>query len=72
MKWLTISKQQKSELDFINSTHPTQKCEPVVTSDGVIVTSSDKLSDEYWVDWHNWLKTLSPFIGTPSWITNDE
>jgi hypothetical protein len=72
MKWLTISIDQKAELDSINAAHPTQKCEPVETVDGILVTSSDKLTDAYWADWHNWLKSLIPFNGTPVWPVEEE
>jgi hypothetical protein len=69
MKWLTISIDQKAELDSINAAHPTQKCEPVETADGTLVTSSDKLTDAYWADWRNWLLSLTPFEGEPIWPT---
>ena len=67
MNWLIVTPEQKAELDAINDAHPFQKCSPVETADGVMVTTSDKIGSEYWADWHNWLLSLTPFEGQPIW-----
>jgi hypothetical protein len=72
MNWLIVTPEQNSELDAINNSHPFQKCLPVETADGILVTTADKISSEYWADWHNWLSSLTPFEGKPIWPKQNE
>jgi hypothetical protein len=72
MNWLIVTPEQKVELDVINDAHPFQKCSPVETADGVMVTTSDKISSEYWANWHEFLVSLTPFEGQPIWPTPTE
>jgi hypothetical protein len=67
MKWLIVTPSQNAELEAINEAHPFQKCEPVETADGVLVTTTDKIGSSYWADWQEWLLSLAPFEGTPAW-----
>jgi hypothetical protein len=69
MNWLIVTSEQKAELDAINDAHPFQKCSPVETENGVLVTTADKIDSEYWADWRNWLLSLTPFEGQPIWPT---
>jgi hypothetical protein len=67
MNWLIITPEQKAELDVINDAHSFQKCSPIKTEDGLLLTTTDKINSEYWSDWHNWLSSLTPFEGQPMW-----
>jgi hypothetical protein len=67
MNWLIVTPEQKAELDAINDVHPFQKCSPVETAEGVMLTTSDKIGSEYWADWQNWLLSLTLFHGQPIW-----
>lgn len=64
--WLIVSNDQLTALNAINDAHPDQKCTAVQTTDGIWVTSSDKIGDSYWSDWQDFLQSLTPFEGTPS------
>lgn len=64
--WLIVPNNKLAELDAINDQFTDRKCTTVETIDGVILTLSDKLSDEYWTDYHVFLSSLSEFVGTPN------
>jgi len=72
MNWLIVTTDKKVELDAINEAHPFQKCVPVETLDEVLVTTTNKLDSGYWADWHEWLKSLTPFEGTPVFKLNED
>ena len=69
MNWLIVTPEQQVALDAINEAHPYQKCTSLVTADGTLVTTDDKIGVDYWADWQDWLKSLTPFDGTPVWPT---
>jgi hypothetical protein len=69
MKWLIVTPSQNAELEAINDAHSFQKCQPIETADGFLITTTDKIGSSYWADWQEWLLSLTPFEGTPVWPT---
>lgn len=65
MTWLIVPEDKLDELNDLNSGYIDRKCVPVQTIDGVYITSSDKLADDYWQAYHEWLESLEPFVGVP-------
>ena len=64
-EWLIVPSDRLAELDAINAAHEGQRCTALQTTTGVWVTGSDKLEDSYWADWHEFLDSLSEFVGMP-------
>jgi len=67
MSWLILPSDRKAELDVINAQFKDRKCTSVPNEDGILLTNSDKLKDEYWSAYHAFLLTLAPFDGEPIW-----
>jgi hypothetical protein len=67
MDWLILPIERQAELDAINAQFKDRVCTSVATSDGVLLTNSDKLQDEYWSAYHSFLSSLDPFEGDPVW-----
>jgi hypothetical protein len=72
MKWLIVPEDKLAELQAINEVHEDRKCEPMQTTTGVWVTGADKLGDSYWVDWHDFLSSLTEFEGVPEFPRPEE
>lgn len=69
MNWLIVTPENQIELDAINARFVDRQCTSVATNDGVSLTNSDKLQDNYWEAYHAFLSTLTPFEGQPIWPT---
>lgn len=63
--WLIVPLEKLAELDAINAAHEGQRCTALQTTAGIWVTGSDKLADDYWQEWREFLGSLSEFVGTP-------
>jgi hypothetical protein len=64
--WLIVTDEQLVVLNEINDQHSHAKCTALQTTDGIWVTSADKINNEYWTDWQEFLQSLTPFEGEPS------
>jgi hypothetical protein len=67
MNWLIVTSEKQAELDAINAWFVDRQCTSVANEDGIFLTNSDKLEDEYWSAYHAFLSSLTPFEGTPVW-----
>jgi len=67
MNWLIVTPEQKIELDAINAQFMDRKASPQITDDGTMVIWDDLLGDDYWKDYHNFLKTLDVYSKDPVW-----
>jgi hypothetical protein len=67
MNWLIVTSEKQVELDAINAGLVDRKCTSVPTKDGILLTNSDKLQDQYWSAYHAFLLTLMPLEGEPIW-----
>jgi hypothetical protein len=72
MTWLIVPENKLAELAAINAQFTDRQCTPVVLADNTLVTSADKLADEYWAAWHEFLNGLAQFIGEPEFITTGD
>jgi len=70
MNWLIVTSEKQVELDAINAGLVDRQCTSVSTKDGILLTNSDKLQDPYWLAYHAFLLTLTPFEGEPIWPTH--
>jgi hypothetical protein len=69
MNWLIVTEENQLELDAINAGFVDRKCTSLENEDGILLTNSDKLKDDYWTAYHAFLACLTPFKGTPVWPT---
>ena len=69
MNWLIVTPEKLVELQEINLRFSDRKCSTVSTNEGVLVTNPDKLQDNYWSEYHDFLSSLTPFEGQPIWPT---
>jgi hypothetical protein len=67
MNWLIITPEKQVELDAINAGFTDRQCTSVANEDGILLTNSDKLEDEYWSAYHAFLFSLTQFEGEPIW-----
>jgi hypothetical protein len=67
MNWLIVTPEKQVELDAINAGFTDRQCTSVSTNDGVKLTNSDKLKDDYWLAYRALLSSLTPFDGNPVW-----
>jgi hypothetical protein len=68
-EWLIVTNDQLTALNTINDAHSDQKCTAVQTTDSIWVTSADKIGNNYWADWQDFLQSLTPFQGIPTFPT---
>lgn len=67
MTYLILPQSRQSELEAINATRTLQRCEPVETSDGVLLIPSNLKSCPCWKAYHGFLNTLEVFDDEPVW-----
>jgi hypothetical protein len=67
MNWLIVTSEKQVELDAINAEFTDRQCTSVANEDGIFLTNSDKLEDEYWSAYHAFLSSLTPLEGEPIW-----
>jgi hypothetical protein len=67
MNLLIVTSEKQVELDAINARFIDKQCTSVPTKDGTLLTNSDKLQDQYWSEYHDFLSKLTPFEGEPIW-----
>jgi uncharacterized protein (UPF0276 family) len=73
MTYLIVTADRVAELNSINAQHSDRQCTFNLDVNGVRLTSSDKLADAYWADYHAFLGGLDPFEGELEWpVTEDE
>jgi len=72
MSYLILPKERQGELDEINAQFIDRVCTATETEDGILLTNSDKLQDNYWSAYHAFLSSLTPFEGEPIWPTPSE
>ena len=69
MNWLILPPSRQAELDGINAQFTDRCCTATPTVDGILLTGGDKLEDNYWSAYHDFLSSLTPFEGDPVWPT---
>jgi hypothetical protein len=67
MNWLIVTTEQNIELDSINAQFKDRKANAQITTDGTLVILNDLLGDDYWKDYHNFLKSLDVYEKDPIW-----
>jgi hypothetical protein len=72
MNWLIVTEENQLELDTINAGFVDRKCTSLANEDGILLTNSEKLEDEYWSAYHAFLSSLTKFEGEPIWPTPPE
>jgi hypothetical protein len=67
MNWLIVTQEQQVELDAINAKFSDRKAVAQITTNGTLVIFNDLLGDDYWKDYHNFLKSLDVYDKDPVW-----
>jgi hypothetical protein len=67
MNWLIVTQEQQVELDAINAKFSDRKAVAQITTNGTLVIFNDLLGDDYWKDYHNFLKSLYVYDKDPVW-----
>jgi len=67
MNWLIVTQEQQVELDAINAKFSDRKAVAQITTNGTLVIFNDLLGDNYWKDYHNFLKSLDVYDKDPVW-----
>jgi hypothetical protein len=65
--FLIVPKERVSEMDELNAIFTDRFCTTTETTDGVLLTNSDKLDYPYWSAYHAFLSSLKQFNGQPIW-----